>query len=91
MLEKLIWECVANLRVDHGQCEDVEILVHESIDYFHNIIGTDFDISKGFERSLVKNRVRYAFNNALEDFSFNFAHHIESLQVKYAKTTLEDL
>ena len=80
-------ECILLLRCDSTDSAVISMLIDESLDYFKFTISNDFDIANGYERSLLKNRVRYAYNNVLEDFIHNFINEIESLQVKYAKTT----
>ena len=83
--EKLIAECICILHIDDNETDYIGLLVLESIDYFRDNISEQINFENGSERSLLKNRVRYAYNNNLEDFSTNFRAEIGGLQVKYAK------
>ena len=53
-------------------------------------MGADIDFTKNLEmKELLFNRVRYAYNNAIEYFESNFAHEILRLQLQEGVKKLE--
>jgi len=65
--------------------EDVEIgrLVAQGEAELTELCGADLDfVTEGLARSLLFDHVRYAYNNASEYFSENFAEKILRLQLK---------
>nr|DAF59944.1 MAG TPA: Head Tail Connector Protein [Siphoviridae sp. ctGz830] len=65
-------------------------LIEQSKQSIKNLMGADIDFTKNLEmKELLFNRVRYAYNNAIEYFESNFAHEILRLQLQEGVKKLE--
>lgn len=81
----LLRECRLDLRVCENEDERIDMIIKEGTCVLQNIIHEDIDFSKGHERMLLKNYVRLAFHEAVEDFQHNFSNDINTLGILYAK------
>lgn len=67
--------------------EDREIkrLAERSIYAINDVVGTEVDIETNLSaREMVIQRVRYDYNNALDDFERNFRHQLSRLILQVA-------
>ncbi|MGL5869183.1 hypothetical protein [Clostridium chrysemydis] len=56
--------------------------IDASIEYLNYVSGTTLDFeSSSFNKSLLFNRCRYDYNNALEYFEVNFQRELTQLQI----------
>lgn len=66
---------------DSGINEKLQALTEESKEALNYLIGVELDYSKPENRELLFNRIRYAYNNALEFFEENFHSEITRIQL----------
>lgn len=82
--ELLVDEIRIYLRLDEPLTNDDKFLIRNLIDdaihFLNGYTGTKLDFSCGVPRKLLKDYVRYAYNNASEYFEENFAEELNRLQ-----------
>ncbi|MCC2432842.1 hypothetical protein PDQ74_16155 [Bacillus cereus group sp. Bc005] len=55
-------------------------LIDRSVFYINDLVGTELDLTVNLvARELVINRIRYEYNNALDQFETNFARPLSRL------------
>lgn len=80
MLEEL--KKYLNISWDDALIDDkLSAMMEDAKEALCTLTGTALDFSKGVPRELLFNRVRYAYNNALEFFETNFSKEITRLQL----------
>ncbi len=84
MSKAVLEEVKIALRIDdNAEDKYLALIIDEAKEYFKDTVSTKFSYSKGLERTLLRERVRYVYNNAIEDFEHNFRSELEKLVLKY--------
>ncbi|MFV0552331.1 MAG: head-tail connector protein [Anaerorhabdus sp.] len=82
--DSLLEEVKLYLRVDVSDFDnEINGFIQSSIVYFKNKISSDFDENKDFEKSILKDRVRYQFNRAINEFEYDFISELLNLEELY--------
>ncbi|MEA4876022.1 head-tail connector protein [Anaerorhabdus sp.] len=82
--DSLLEEVKLYLRVDVSDFDnEINGFIQSSIVYFKNKISSNFDENKDFEKSILKDRVRYQFNRAINEFEYDFISELLNLEELY--------
>lgn len=82
--DSLLKEVKLYLRVDVDDFDsEIEGFIQSSIEYFKSKISPDFDENKNSEKSILKDRVRYQFNRAINEFEYDFISELLNLEELY--------
>lgn len=75
-----------HLKITHDFLdEEIIASIKSAIYYFKSKISDTFSFEEEFEKEVIGNRVRYSFNNALNEFETDYLDVILTLEDVYAK------
>ena len=81
---KLLGDIIKYLRIDEpidsSESEMLMVLIDDGIIFLNHYTGTQNNYSSGNARRLLKDFVRYAYNNASEYYESNFSEELGRLQ-----------